>query len=322
MELRTLRYFTVVAQELNFTRAAQKLNMSQPPLSLQIQGLEAELGVALLIRGKRRLQLTAEGERLFLRARQLLELAEKTKSEIQEMKNGMSGTICLGLVEGRAPYLAARWIAGFKDEFPMVRYSLWNGSSDDVLERLHKGLADLAVIATPYDTEHLDGFAVGQEAWVAILPRDNPLARTPGKAVPLADLVGQPLIVPSRKSRVQAIRQWFGEIGAEPDILCEMSNYVDAVALSEHGVGISIFPQTTFTPNDLVVTREITGPARQVEYVLVWSKEVRPSALAQALIHYVQDLMEADWRRAGQFRDLAQRTGDPAAGLPPESHRL
>ena len=302
MELRTLRYFITVAQELNITRAAEKLNMSQPPLSNQIRGLEEELGVRLFIRGKRRLTLTDEGSLLLRRAVQLLDLADKTRQELATMKDGVSGTICLGMVEGRAPYLSARWIAGFREEFPLVRYSLWNGSSDDVLDRLHKGLADLAVIAAPYDTEHLEGFSVGREPWVAVISRNHPLARQPGDQLPLSALVGQPLIVPSRKSRIEAIRDWFGEIGAEPDILCEMSNYVDAVALAEQNVGVSIFPQTAYTPNDLVVSKVITQPARQAEYVLVWSKEQRPSGLVQAFIDYVQDFLEEDKIHSRRFR--------------------
>lgn len=292
MELRTLRYFTVVAQEKNITRAAELLNMSQPPLSSQMHHLEEELGVQLFVRGKRRLKLTAEGEVLLRRAQQLLDMEDKTRQEISSMRDGMSGTLSLALVEGRAPYLAARWIAGFREEFPLVRYNLWNGGGDDVLERLHRGLADLAIIAVPYDNEHLEGFSVEKEPWVAMIPRTHPLAQIPGTEIPLERLVGQPLIVPSRKSRVQAIRQWFGEIGAEPDILCEMSNYVDAVALAEQGVGISIFPQTTYTPNDWLELKQITNPARQVEYVLVWSKEHALSRVAEEFLNYVQDVSE------------------------------
>ena len=298
MELRTLRYFTAVAQELNITRAAEKLCISQPPLSSQIKGLEEELGVALFHRGKRHLTLTEEGQLLLRRAREILELADKTRQEIVSLREGMSGTVFLGMVEGRAPFLSARWISGFREEFPLVRYNLWNGSSDDVLDRLRKGLADLAIIAAPYDTEHLEGFPVGREPWVAILPQSHPLAREPGGEVPLASLVGEPLIVPSRKSRVESIRRWFGEIGAEPFILCEMSNYVDAVALSGRGVGISIFPQTTDTWGGQVVTKEVVAPSRQVEYVLVWNKGQQPSGLIQAFIQYIQDCLEEEGRPA------------------------
>ena len=297
MELRTLHYFTVVAQELNITRAAEKLNMSQPPLSNQIKALEEELGVQLFIRGKRHLELTEEGGLLLRRAVQIQELADKTRQEIASLREGMTGVIYLSMVEGRAPFLAARWIAGFREEFPLVRYNLWNGSSDDVLDRLHKGLADLAVIAAPYDTEHLEGFSVGQEPWIAMLHPDHPLAQTVGDTIPLSSLAGEPLIVPSRKSRMDAIRRWFGEVGAEPHILCEMSNYMDAAALTSQGVGISIFPQTVDVSNGLVVSKVVIQPSRQVEYILVWNRGQPPSGLTREFIHFVQENLRNDGSR-------------------------
>ena len=297
MELRTLHYFTVVAQELNITRAAEKLNMSQPPLSNQIKALEEELGVQLFIRGKRHLELTEEGGLLLRRAVQIQELADKTRQEIASLREGMTGTIYLSMVEGRAPFLAARWIAGFREEFPLVRYNLWNGSSDDALDRLRKGLADLAVIAAPYDTEHLEGFPVGREPWIAMLHPDHPLAQTVGDTIPLSSLAGEPLIVPSRKSRMDAIRRWFGEVGAEPHILCEMSNYMDAAALTSQGVGISIFPQTVDVSNGLVVSKVVIQPSRQVEYILVWNRGQPPSGLTREFIHFVQENLRNDGSR-------------------------
>lgn len=297
MDLRSLKYFTVVAQELNITRAAEKLNMSQPPLSNQLKALEEELGVTLLIRGKRHLQLTEAGNLLLRRANQILELADKTRQELADLKDGLSGTISIGIVEGRAPFLVSRWISGFREEFPRIQYSLWNGSSDDVLDRLYRGLVDIAVIAAPYDTEHLEGFQVGREPWVAIIPAGHPLAKAEGKQISLSSLAGEPLIVPSRKSRVDAIRKWFREIGEEPNIICEMSNYLDAVALSERGVGISIFPQTTYTPNALLVTKVITDSERQVEYVLVHSKQLLPSPLINEFLNFVHDSIEEDSRK-------------------------
>lgn len=118
MELRTLHYFTVVAQELNITRAAEKLNMSQPPLSNQIKALEEELGVQLFIRGKRHLELTEEGGLLLRRAVQIQELADKTRQEIASLREGMTGVIYLSMVEGRAPFLAARGSLAFGRSYP------------------------------------------------------------------------------------------------------------------------------------------------------------------------------------------------------------
>ena len=289
MDLRTLRYFTVVAEELNITHAAERLCMSQPPLSNQMKALEEELGVKLFIRGKRQLQLTDAGRLLLLRATQILDMTEKAQREVMSLEGGMSGTINLGIVEGRAPFLIARWIAGFKEEFPNVKYSMWNGSSDDVLDRLRQGLVDLAVIAAPYDTEHLEGITVGRGPWVAIMSRTNELAQLPGDEISLQSLAGKPLIVPSRPSRIDAIRAWFSEAGAEPKIICTLSNYLDAIAMSELDIGITIFPRTTYTPNDLLVTKIITEPARQIEYVLVRMKNREPSELMTEFINFVRD---------------------------------
>ena len=289
MDLRTLKYFTVVAEELNITHAAERLCMSQPPLSNQMKALEEELGVKLFIRGKRQLQLTDAGRLLLLRATQILDMTDKAQHEVMSLEVGMSGTINLGIVEGRAPFLIARWISGFKEEFPKVKYSMWNGSSDDVLDRLRQGLVDLAVIAAPYDTEHLEGITVGRGPWVAIMSRTNELAQIPGDEIPLQSLAGKPLIVPSRPSRIDAIRAWFAEADAEPNIICTLSNYLDAVAMSELDIGITIFPRTTYTPNDLLVTKIITEPARQIEYVLVRMKNREPSELMTEFINFVRD---------------------------------
>ena len=301
MELRSLRYFVVTAEELNITRAAKRLNITQPPLSNQLKALEEELGTVLFIRGKRRLTLTEEGEILLRRANQILELADKTSQELSAMHYGLSGTISVAMVEGRAPFLTARWINGFREEYPKVRYNLWNGSSDEALERLKDGLADVAVVAAPFDGVELNSINVGWEPWVAIMSCSNPLALIEKKELSLQELSKHPLIVPSRKSRIRAILDWFAEVGCEPEILCEMSNHVDAVALAELDVGICIFPQTTYTPNPLIVTKIIAPHSRRVEYYLVWSKRSKPTELTQAYIDFVSDYIENGKMKAASF---------------------
>ena len=301
MDLRSLHYFVVVAEELNITRAAERLNMSQPPLSSQIKGLEEELGVQLFVRGKRHLTITEAGAQLYRRARQILELSEQTQLELRSM-DGLSGELHISLVEGRAPYLLARWIAGFRSEFPRVTVHLWNGGGDEVLERLNRGLADLALVAAPYNAEQLDGFAVGREPWVAMLSRRHPLAREEGEFLPLRKLVGQSLYIPSRRSRAEAVRAWFAELGEEPAIAGYLSNYIDAVALAEQNAGICIFPMTTYTENEHVVKKIITESARQVEYALVWSRSAQRSELTQEFINFVRDCMEEELRGTQPYR--------------------
>ena len=293
MDLRSLRYFVTVVEELNITRAAEKLNMSQPPLSNQMKGLEEELGTQLFIRGKRHLTLTEAGAVLYRRAQQLLELSEQTQEEIRSLE-GLSGKLNIGLVEGRAPYLLSRWISGFRMEFPQVSFNLWNGSGDDVLDRLHHGLADLALVAAPYNTELLDGFPVAREPWTAIMSVRHPLAQEEGDRLPLKKLAGQPLFIPSRRSRIEAVRSWFREVGEEPVIAGELSSHIDAVALAEQNVGICIFPMTTYNDSDLVVKKVIVESERQIEYVLLWNRNHQQKEVAQEFVNFVQDCLEEE----------------------------
>lgn len=289
MDLRSLYYFTVVAREQNFTRAAEKLNMSQPPLSNQIKNLEEELGTPLMIRGKRNVTLTEAGKLLYRRSAQLLDLADRTKNEIVAMTEGISGMLFLGIVEGKVPFLAGKWIAGFREEYPLVNFTLWNGSSDDIIAQIRKGIMEIGLIAAPYDEEHLEGITVGSEPWVAMIPENHPLAAESEYPISLTELKDQSLIVPHRSSRVDAIRKWFRDARVEPKIICELSNYLDALALVQVGAGISIFPQTTPVSMPGVVSRVITGPPKKAEYVLVWDRETPLSELAHSFIDFVRD---------------------------------
>lgn len=289
MELRTLTYFVTVAEELNITKAAQILHLSQPPLSAQIKNLEDELGTPLFIRGKRHLTLTDAGQLLYQRAKDILNLSEKASAEITALNRGMSGTVSIGLVEGMAPDIAAEWFAGFLTEHPGVRFRILDGNSDDLIEKMRGGLIGLAVITSPYDQQLLNSFHVGQEKMVALMNRSHPLASC-GKAVlDVEDLKNEPLIVPSRKAHIEEIRRWFREIQAVPDILCEMDNYLDAAALAGRGIGISIFPQTAYIMNDSLVSREISGPDKDVEYLFVWRKGHPLPTVEERFIDYVKE---------------------------------
>ena len=289
MDLRGLHYFSVVAEELNFTRAAQRLSMSQPPLSNQIRALEEELGTPLFVRGGRSLQLTEAGKLLYRRAAQLLDLADRTREEVGNLAMGLSGTLCLGSVAGLAPFLAARWLAGFREEYPLVRFEIVNGSSDDIIDQIQRGCIELGIIAAPYDSEHLEGIPVGDEPWCAIMSDGNPLAAEPNAPLPLKELAGQPLIVPHRRSRVDEIRSWFCQAGAEPNIIGEHSNYVDVLAMASAGVGICIFPQTAPETMPGIVCRRIVEPSHQARYLLVRKRGSSISELSQTFLDFVTD---------------------------------
>ena len=288
MELRVLKYFVTVAEELNITRAAEKLNISQPPLSNQIRALEEELDTVLFIRGKRHLLLTESGQLLYRHAKEILSLSEKTSNEIRQMGKDLSGTISIGLVEGSAPDIASKWIESFIRKYPDIKFRIMDGNSDELIERLRSGLINLAVITSPCDQTLLHSFKVGQEKMTAFMSKDNPLSRLPSETIDLALLKDQSLIVPSRESINDMIYEWFKEINAEPRIVCRMDNYLDVAALAGCNVGVSLFPKTSYVLNQQIVAKEIVNSGRLVEYLFVWLKG-KPLPLAdETFIDFVR----------------------------------
>ena len=158
------------------------------------------------------------------------------------------------------------------------------------------GLVALSRDCPPYDQEQLKGITVGKEPWVALLPAEHPLVRQDPDArnITLRQIANEPLIIPHRKYRETAIRNWFAGIGEEPNIICELSDYLDAVALVEQGVGIAIFPHTTYTPNLLAATRIITEPAKYAQYEVVWRRNDSMPALTHEFINYIRDFLQED----------------------------
>ena len=293
MDLRQIRYFLTVAEERNITRAAERLHLSQPPLSRALMDLEEELGCALIIRGKRHVTLTPEGLALKRRGEQILALADIAKTEISDVKKGLSGTLYLGHVDSNGPSLAAEWISSFKKEYPNVTYNLWCGTVDDLTYRMKSGLLELAITMTPLNTEQLDGITVYSDTWAAIIPGSHPLAKSKKDSVTLKDIVDTDLIISSRHSREEEIRSWFEKhTGKEPRFVVKTAHSSNASKLVDQNIGIAIFPASVaknISADSNVVVKTLK-PEVNVDYVLSWDKEKMPSALAAKFIDHVRNL--------------------------------
>ena len=290
MNLRSLSYFVAVAEELNISRAAEKLNMSQPPLSTQIKNLEYDLNTTLFVRGKRQLMLTESGQLLYRRAKEIINLADKAEEEILALTKGMSGTISLGLVEGMAPDIAAEWFSGFMKDHSRVRFRILDGNSDDLIEKLLSGIISLAVITAPCNQSLLNSFPVGREKMAVLMRNDHPLAAKEGNSLDIADIADEPLIVSSRKADIDTVYKWFRSTKKEPNIVCEMDSYLDAAALASRGIGISIFPKTAYIPGSSLVSKDINGKDRNVEYLFVWRKGHPLPTIEESFIDYIKDI--------------------------------
>ena len=290
MELRHIRYFLAVAEEMNFTRAAEKLCIAQPPLSRQIQELEEELEVKLFLRKPHNLQLTPEGQLFKQYAIRVLDLVAKSTEEVKEIHNGLHGTLYLASVEGHAPKLFAGWIAGFQQENPHVEYNLWNGNSDDVVHRLMNGLCELAIIMEPHNAEGVNALPVYKEPWIAMIPQGHPLAALPGDTIDVQELADYDLLIPSRGSRLEEISNWFEDKTKVLKIRCRLAHMVTAYELASQGIGIALYPASAQISEDSsVCIKRLVNPSVTASYILIWCKNRTLSHVAEEFLTFVQE---------------------------------
>lgn len=291
MELRHIRYFLTLAEEGNFTRAAERLLIAQPPLSRQIKDLEEELGATLFIRSPRGVALTEAGEKFRQYALQIEHLSNQSVEAIREMCEGLQGTLYIASVDGMAPHLISNWIADFHKLYPDVEFNLWNGNSDDVLIRLRNGLCDLALIVGPYDQESLECTKVYEEPWVAIIPSDHPLAKEKGDEISLSKLAPYELVIPSRHSRLQEIMGWFSTMSTNPKVVCRTAHIINAFELTEQKVGISIYPAAAgiYADREKVVVKKLIQPEVSAYYYLAKSINKDSSLVAGEFWKFVEE---------------------------------
>ena len=201
MEIRVLRYFLEVAREGSVTHAAQRLHISQPTLSKQLKDLEAELGKKLFVRSSFSVRLTDEGMLLRKRAEDILAMAEdilamvdKTSEEFKALGQVTGGDIHIGCAESENIKHLAQRIRAVREQCPGIRFHLYSGDTDDLAERLDRGLLDFVVIAEAVDLSKYNYLEFpGADIWGVVMRKDAPLAKK--KAIRIHDLLDQPLIV-------------------------------------------------------------------------------------------------------------------------------
>ncbi len=243
MELRHLRYFTTVAAEGSFSRASEKLNIAQPPLSRQIQQLEEELGVRLLDRG-RPITLTEPGRYLFEQARQILQRVEDTKAMTRRIAKGMVLQFNIGFVASTLYDALPELIRRFRIAVPGVEVQLLEMTTMEQVAALKDGRIDVGLGRLRFEDESLVRKVVREERlWLAV-PVDHPLARTVEK-LRLRDTAGEPLIIypkSPRPSYADQVLDFYREAGVQPQIGMEARELQTALGLVASGGGICVVP--------------------------------------------------------------------------------
>ena len=240
MEIRVLRYFLAVAREGNMTAAASALHITQPTLSRQLADLEEELGVRLFERKSHGVGLTPDGMRLRERAEEIIGLLDKTRAEFAALGAELAGDIHIGCGETREMRHLAELMRETRAAHPGIRFHIHSGNSEDVTERLDRGLLDFGILIQPADLTKYDSAPLpGKDLWGLITHRDSPLARLP--FVTRQDLLGEPLIlsrqVMRRTAAPNAFLDWFGADYERLNVAATYNLAYNAARMAEVGVG-------------------------------------------------------------------------------------
>ncbi len=289
MELRHLRYFVTVAEELHFGRAAARLFIAQPPLSQQIQQLERELGVSLFARTSRRVQLTAAGEAFLTEARQILRGVEHAAGAAQRAAVGETGRLAIGFAASATYDLLPAVLRDFRALYPEVALSLSELNAAEQTGALSGHTIDIGFVRPSVPHPDLAVGAVLREAFLIALPETHPLAAQ--SVLPLSALAAELFIsfpeVP-KPSYADTVRLACESAGFTPRVVQEVREMQTALSLVAAGFGVALLPESVrHLRRDGVVYRPLVEPAPRTELAVV-SRADNLSPTQQNLLAVVQ----------------------------------
>ena len=294
MDLRRLRYFVVAAEELNFSRAAGRLRIAQPPLSAQIKQLENELGVLLFDRTGRGVRLTDAGYVLLEEARRIFIQLEQTARMVERVGSGQVGRLSLGFVPSATNEVLPPVLYEFQKSFPEVELFLHEMMPDQVVQRLHGKQIDVGFFYLPFDDSALDTRPVSREPLVVALPETHPLAKEP--EIDLRSLEREPFVLPRRYNMpglygqvTEVCRQaGFTPRPVQKDVWL-MQTIVGLVA---SGIGVGLVPCSlrNFRRKG-VVYKTVRGLSPTVEMGAIWRRS-DSSAVLSAFLSIVGEVAQ------------------------------
>lgn len=295
MDIRDIRNFLTITEEGNISAAARRLHIAQPPLSRQIKQLEDHLGVQLLERGKRKVKLTAAGHLLRNRAEQIVELLDSTTKEMQDFDTGIRGTLSIGAVTASGATLLPNLIKVFRSRYPNVTFRIREGETSRITELLDRGIVDLGMVRTPFDTHVYESITLPNEPLVVVFSPDYPGMKSSDTAtVNLGDLEDKPLMV-HRKFEEQ-LTECCKQVGFAPYILCESDDVMPLLAWADANIGIAIVPRSAIglIPRAKLIAQEIINPRLETTAAIIWARNRYMPATALHFLNLFTSLNPPD----------------------------
>ncbi len=282
MELRHLRYFVTVAEELHFGRAATRLAIVQPSLSQQIRQLEDELGFPLLYRTKRSVELTDAGKVFLAEARQVLAQVREAKRAAQRAYRGEVGRLVVGYISSSTYDLLPLMLRVYRERYPAVEVALRELTTQEQLRALEEEYIQVGLLRLPISAPLVHVEVVRREPIVCVLPEEHPLTMHERIAVSL--LANEPFVLQASQRgagySVQLLQLCLSS-GFSPNVIQEVTEMHTIVSLVAAGMGVSLVPLSARNIRSQgVVYRELEGTATLTEMAVAWRHDTQ-SALVQ-----------------------------------------
>ena len=280
MELRHLRYFQAVAEELSFSRAARRLRIAQPALSRAVQEMERELGTSLIERESRSPRLTPAGEVLLRETGVLLQRFDEAIKRVSRTAKGEEGELRLGYIGPPTRSFLARLLKEYARRFPRVNVILEERTPERVWEMVSKGKLSIGLTrpVLAHDELGLQSLLLREEKFCAAVPRDHPWAKM--ASIPWKKLAGEPLVILARRegaSSHDAIHAACAAAGFEPRLTHTPSLIGTILQYVEAGSGIGVVPESTMSKNIALIPLK---PFSTIPLIMVWAKEGDDPAVA------------------------------------------
>jgi len=291
IELRHLRYFLAIAEELHFGRAAERLHIAQPGLSQQMQALERELGVRLLERTSRHVELTLAGKTLYAEGRRALAMFEQAEALTQRAGHGEIGLLTIAATEAATYAVLPNLLREYRRRYPQVQLIVRQMLTPDQIEALRNGDIDVGVMRTPADVGEFATQMILRDQLGVLVPEKHALAAR--RQVPLKALRKQPLIISPaspRRSWANFVLKVCREAGFEPHIAQEATDGATAASCVAAELGLALMPESLaglVRPG--VVYRRLAGQAHYTELTLVYRRGNVPETV-ERLARVVSDL--------------------------------
>ena len=280
MDIRQLKYFQAIAEEGQISKAAKRLNMAQPPLSLQLKLLETELGVLLVERGPRQIKLTEAGRLLQDRAAQIIELLSATTVELKDLNSGCRGTLAIGAVASAGTTFLPERIRAFHGQFPGITFQFWEGNTARILELLQNGIVEIGIARAIYDPDLYHAYDLTAEPMIAA-QKTTGLKKPPVSHLQISDLRDKPLLI--HRSNESMLSEACRKFGFQPTILCRGDDVRSLLAWADAGIGVAIVLKSAISlvPSSQLTYQEIADPALSIKMAIIWSRKRQQSAVAR-----------------------------------------